>query len=216
MKVLLGPTVIGVWLVVILVTAIACRKRWPDQQELSRKVIHIGTGAVIPMAWWFAIPKPVAIGAAGVVTVLIALNHRWRWVAAMEDVDRTSYGTVAYAGAITLLLCLFWPQRPDAICAAVLVMALGDGLAGLIGRGLNSPQWTIFGQRKSIAGTFTMAVVSFLVLLAVGRLSGTMPSPVVLMLIGTCAVLFEQLSSAGLDNLSVPISVGLLWQQLVH
>ena len=216
MKVLLGPTVIGVWLVVILVTAITCRKRWPDQQELSRKVIHIGTGAVVPMAWWFAIPKPVAIGAACVVTVLIALNHRWRWVAAMEDVDRTSYGTVAYAGAITLLLYLFWPQRPDAICAAVLVMALGDGLAGLIGRGLNSPQWTIFGQRKSIAGTFTMAVVSLLVLLAVGRLSGTMPSPVVIMLIGTCAVLFEQLSSAGLDNLSVPISVGLLWQQLVR
>ena len=216
MKVLLGPTVIGVWLVVILVTAITCRKRWPDQQELSRKVIHIGAGSVVPMAWWFAIPKPVAIGAAGVVTVLIALNHRWRWVAAMEDVDRTSYGTVAYAGAITLLLCLFWPQRPDAICAAVLVMALGDGLAGLIGRGLNSPQWTIFGQRKSIAGTFTMAVVSLLVLLAVGRLSGTMPSPVVIMLIGTCAVIFEQLSSAGLDNLSVPISVGLLWQQLVR
>ena len=216
MTVLLGPTVIGIWLVVILITAVACRKRWPDQQELSRKIIHIGTGAVVPLAWWFAIPKPVAIAAAGVVTIVIAINHRWRWLAAMEDVDRTSYGTVAYAGAITLLLTLFWPQRSDAVCAAVLVMALGDGFAGLVGRGLASPQWTVFGQRKSIAGTVTMAVVSLLVLLAVGLFRGNTPSPVTLMLIGTSAVLLEQFSAAGLDNLSVPISVGLLWQQLVR
>ena len=216
MTVLLGPTVIGIWLVVILITAVACRKRWPDQQELSRKIIHIGTGAVVPLAWWFAIPKPVAIAAAGVVTIVIAINHRWRWLAAMEDVDRTSYGTVAYAGAITLLLTLFWPQRSDAVCAAVLVMALGDGFAGLVGRGLASPQSTVFGQRKSIAGTVTMAVVSLLVLLAVGLFSGNTPSPVTLMLIGTSAVLLEQFSAAGLDNLSVPISVGLLWQQLVR
>ena len=216
MTVLLGPTVIGIWLVVILITAVACRKRWPDQQELSRKIIHIGTGAVVPLAWWFAIPKPVAIAAAGAVTIVIAINHRWRWLAAMEDVDRTSYGTVAYAGAITLLLTLFWPQRSDAVCAAVLVMALGDGFAGLVGRELASPQWTVFGQRKSIAGTVTMAVVSLLVLLAVGLFRGNTPSPVTLMLIGTSAVLLEQFSAAGLDNLSVPISVGLLWQQLVR
>jgi len=216
LTVLLGPTVIGIWLVVILITAVACRKRWPDQQELSRKIIHIGTGAVVPLAWWFAIPKPVAIAAAGVVTIVIAINHRWRWLAAMEDVDRTSYGTVAYAGAITLLLTLFWPQRSDAVCAAVLVMALGDGFAGLVGRGLASPQWMVFGQRKSIAGTVTMAVVSLLVLLAVGLFSGNTPSPVTLLLIGTSAVLLEQFSAAGLDNLSVPISVGLLWQQLVR
>ena len=216
MTVLLGPTVIGIWLVVILITAVDCRKRWPDQQELSRKIIHIGTGAVVPLAWWFAIPKPVAIAAAGAVTIVIAINHRWRWLAAIEDVDRTSYGTVAYAGAITLLLTLFWPQRSDAVCAAVLVMALGDGFAGLVGRGLASPQWTVFGQRKSIAGTVTMAVVSLLVLLAVGLSSGNTPSPVTLMLIGSSAVLLEQLSAVGLDNLSVPISVGLLWQQLVR
>ncbi|WP_392349903.1 diacylglycerol/polyprenol kinase family protein [Parasynechococcus sp.] len=216
MTVLLGPAVIALWLLVILLSAVACRSQWPGQRELSRKIVHIGTGAVLPMAWWFAIPKPMALGVAGTVTVLIALNHRWRWFAAMEDVDRTSVGTIAYAAAITVLLALFWPQRPDAVCAAVLVMALGDGLAGLIGRGLTSPQWTVGGQRKSLAGTLTMAVVSLTVLVGVGWLGNGVPSPLTLTLMTSSAVLLEQFSAGGVDNLTVPISVGLLWQQFVR
>ena len=34
---------------------------------------------------------------------------------------------------ITLLLALFWPAQPQAVVAGVLVMALGDGFAGLLG-----------------------------------------------------------------------------------
>jgi len=213
---LLGPAVLALWLLVTLLSAVACRRRWPEQRELSRKVVHIGTGAVVPLAWWFSIAKPLALTVAALVTVLIALNHRWRWFAAMEDVDRRSIGTVAYAAAITVLLALFWPQRPDAVCSAVLVMAFGDGLAGLIGRGMTSPQWTVIGQRKSLAGTLTMTLVSLTVLLGVGWLGNANPSPLTLAVITASAVLLEQFSAGGIDNLTVPISVGLLWEQLVR
>ena len=195
--------------------AVLCRRVRPNQRELSRKIVHIGTGAVVPLAWFFEIPFVVALPVAAVITVVTTINHQWRFIPAVEDVDRNSYGTIAYGIAITTLLLLFWPTRADAVSAGVLVMALGDGLAGLIGRNVASPKWVLFGQTKSSVGTMTMAVVSGLVLIGLARWSGAdLSLPAALGMVAMATGL-EQLSWSGLDNLSVPLSVGVLWSQLV-
>ena len=195
--------------------AVLCRRLRPNQRELSRKIVHIGTGAVVPLAWFFEIPFVVALPVAAVITVVTTINHQWRFIPAVEDVDRNSYGTIAYGIAITTLLLLFWPTRADAVSAGVLVMALGDGLAGLIGRNVASPKWVLFGQTKSSVGTMTMAVVSGLVLIGLARWSGAdLSLPAALGMVAMATGL-EQLSWSGLDNLSVPLSVGVLWSQLV-
>jgi len=199
----------------VIAGAVLCRRLRPNQRELSRKIVHIGTGAVVPLAWFFQIPFVVALPVAAVITVVTALNHQWRFIPAVEDVDRNSYGTIAYGIAITTLLLLFWPTRADAVSAGVLVMALGDGLAGLIGRNVESPKWVLFGQTKSSVGTMTMAVVSSLVLIGLARWSGAeLPLPAAVCMVATATGL-EQLSWGGLDNVSVPLSVGVLWSQLV-
>ena len=199
----------------VIAGAVLCRRLRPNQRELSRKIVHIGTGAVVPLAWFFEIPFVVALPVAAVITVVTTINHQWRFIPAVEDVDRNSYGTIAYGIAITTLLLLFWPSRADAVSAGVLVMALGDGLAGLIGRNVASPKWVLFGQTKSSVGTMTMAVVSGLVLIGLARWSGadlSMPAGLGMVAMATG---LEQLSWRGLDNLSVPLSVGVLWSQLV-
>ena len=199
----------------VIVGAVLCRRLRPNQRELSRKIVHIGTGAVVPLAWFFEIPFVVALPVAAVITVVTTINHQWRFIPAVEDVDRNSYGTIAYGIAITTLLLLFWPTRADAVSAGVLVMALGDGLAGLIGRNVASPKWVLFGQTKSSVGTMTMAVVSGLVLIGLARWSGAdLSLPAALGMVAMATGL-EQLSWRGLDNLSVPLSVGVLWSQLV-
>ncbi|BEV35362.1 dolichol kinase [Synechococcus sp. M16CYN] len=196
--------------------ALTSRQRWPHKRELSRKIIHIGTGAVVPLAWLFAIPSMIAIPFAAVITLVTAINHQWQLIPAIEDIDRKSYGTIAYGLAITILLILFWPHRADAVCVGVLVMALGDGLAGLIGQQLNTPRWTIFQQTKSIAGTSTMAIVSALVLFALSNFTNSYLSVPVAIAIVLTATGLEQLSIRGIDNLSVPLAVGLAWSALIH
>ena len=199
----------------VIAGAVLCRRLRPNQRELSRKIVHIGTGAVVPLAWFFEIPFVIALPVAAVITVVTTINHQWRFIPAVEDVDRNSYGTIAYGIAITTLLLLFWPTRADAVSAGVLVMALGDGLAGLIGRNVESPKWVLFGQTKSSVGTMTMAVVSGLVLIGLARWSGADLSLPAALGIVAMATGLEQLSWSGLDNLSVPLSVGVLWSQLV-
>ena len=211
----IGPIAILIWMAMVTAGAVLCRRLRPNQRELSRKIVHIGTGAVVPLAWLFQIPFVVALPVAAVITVVTAINHQWRLIPAVEDVDRNSYGTIAYGLAITTLLLLFWPTRADAVSAGVLVMALGDGLAGLIGRGVDSPKWVLFGQTKSTAGTMTMAGVTGLVLIGLSQWSGAALSlPVALSMVAVATGL-EQLSWRGIDNLSVPLSVGVLWNQLV-
>ena len=213
---LLGVAAVAVWLAAVLLTALAVRKRWPHQKEWSRKVVHIGTGAVVLLAWAFAIPRDLALGAAALVTVGTALNHRFRLLPAVEDVGRHSYGTIAYGASITILLALFWPQQPLPVAAGVLVMACGDGLAGLVGPQINSPRWRIFGQTKSLAGTAAMALTSWIVLvllIGVAQATGApAPSLVAAAVIAVAATGLEQLSGFGLDNLSVPLATASLWQ----
>ena len=198
----------------VLLFAVVARRRWPGQKELSRKLVHIGTGPVLPLAWWLQIPATWAVPIATAITVVALINHRWRWLPAVEDVDRDSYGTVAYGLAITTLLLLFWPHQPQAACAGVLVMAAGDGLAGLIGKATHTTHWQIWGQTKSIAGTLTMAAVSLSVLAVLAWVAPESPGLAGLLAISLLATGLEQLSPWGIDNLTVPLAVGLSWPWL--
>ena len=206
------------WLAVVTGMALLVRRHWPDQREWSRKVVHIGTGPVVLLAWGLQIDRAIALPAAALVTVATALNHRFRLLPAVEDVGRHSYGTIAYGGSITLLLALYWPLAPLPVAAGVLVMACGDGLAGLVGPAVRSPRWRLLGQGKSLAGTAAMATASLLVLLALLALAGATgqaaPPLAALLVITAAATALEQLSSWGLDNLTVPLATALLWQLL--
>lgn len=210
-----GLIAILIWMAMVTFGALMCSRLRPYQNEFTRKIVHIGTGAVVPLAWFFQIPLVVALPVAAGITVVTGMNHQWRFIPAVEDVDRNSYGTIAYGIAITTLLLLFWPTRADAVSAGVLVMALGDGLAGLIGRNVDSPRWVLFGQTKSTVGTMTMAGITSLVLVGLARWSGTELPLLATLCIVAMATGLEQLSWRGLDNLSVPLSVGVLWSHLV-
>ena len=224
----LAIAVVGLYLAAVLALALLVRRRWPEQREWSRKLVHMGTGPVVLLAWALQIERGIALPVAAAVTVLTALNHRFRLLPAVEDVGRPSYGTVAYGASITLLLALFWPAQPAAVAAGVLVMAFGDGLAGLLGPLLRSPSWSLWGQRKSLVGTGAMAIASAAVLsllwilqgpagagsgsgLAHWAAAGAPQAGVAIVVLTALAVGLEQLSAYGLDNLSVPLVVGLLW-----
>jgi phytol kinase len=170
------------------------------------------------IAWALGVDRWIAIPAAALATLLAAFNHRRQLLPAIEDIDRASYGTVAYGASITLLLLWWWPQQPLTVAAGVMVMACGDGLAGLVGPRLASPSWQILGQRRSLAGTATMAITSLVVLVALVALAGAIgrPSPGVgwAVGIGMAAALLEQVAIGGIDNLSVPLAVAWLWSTL--
>jgi len=215
---LIGSAAVLLWLLVLAVLTMALRARWPEQPEWSRKLVHIGAGLVVPLAWGLGIDRWIAIGAAALVTLLAAYNQRHRLLPGIEDVGRSSYGTIGYGASITLLLLLWWPDQHATVTAGVLVMAFADGLAGLVGSSVVSPSWTVLGQRRSLVGTLIMAITSLAVLQGLGMVCAAAglpaPTPPEVLALALTAVLLEQIAVLGLDNFTVPIGIGLLWQLL--
>jgi phytol kinase len=208
----LGAALVSGWLTVLALLASLVKRRWPNQQEWSRKLVHIGTGPVVLLAWACGIDRAIAVPVAGAVTLLAALNHRLRILPGIEDINRHSYGTIAYGASITLLFWLFWPARPEPVVAGVLTMALGDGLAGLVGPLVSSPRWQVLGQTRSLVGTAVMGITTAAVLLGLALLQpASAPPPWALLAMAAVATGVEQWASAGIDNLTVPLAVAGMW-----
>ena len=199
--------VITSWIITILVIAFLCKRYFPNKEELSRKIIHIGTGPVILLAWLFNIPKNIAFLSAFVITIALVINYQYRLLPVIEEIERKSFGTIAYGMSITLLLLLFWPSYAASISIGVLSMAFGDGLAGLIGSSTNSPKWSIFGQTKSIAGTLTIGSIVAITTAIISSINNLEIQPLEIIVISLIATFLEQISPWGIDNITVPIGV---------
>ena len=203
--------IISIWIISIVFFSSICKKYFPNENELSRKIVHIGIGPLIPIAWFLGIDKLLALMTSLIVTIGLFINYKFRFLSTFEDINRNSYGTVTYGVSMTVLISLFWGENFASLTAGVATMCFGDGFAGLVGRHLNSPNWMIFGQKKSIAGTLTMVIVTGISLSIINVYNG---SPLDLLSIGgiTClGVLLEQISIKGLDNLTVPLGVAFTW-----
>ncbi len=203
--------IIAGWISIVLIISIVAKKINPRNKELTRKIVHIGTGPVIGLAWWLKIESEIAILFSSIITIALLINYQMQWLTAIEDINRKSFGTIAYGLSITILLSLLWSTNPGAVCAGVLMMAFGDGLAGLIGKAFKSPTWKIAGQQKSCIGTLTMFVIGIGLLLAINLIQSDQLMIFNIVFIALIATTLEQIGPYGIDNLTVPICVSFLW-----
>lgn len=211
----LGVGVVAAWLSLVLLTA-EMIYRWTHWgAEVSRKIVHIGTGNIILLAWWFEIPTILGIIASIFFSGLTLLSYRYPVLPSVSGIGRQSWGTFFYAVSIGVLLACFWPDYPEFAALGILIMAYGDGLAAIIGQRWGRHPYQIGEIKKSWEGSFTMAfvtiVITGLVLGVQGNLSGGYILLIALVL-GVVATGLETFSRWGIDNLTVPLgSAGLAW-----
>jgi phytol kinase len=181
--------------------------------EHVRKVVHIGTGNVMLLAWLLQLPAWVGMTSAVLAGVATLISYRLPILPGVNSVGRKSLGTFFYAVSIGILTGIFWPlQLPYYGVIGILIMAWGDGLAAIIGQRFGQHPYTIFGNTKSWEGTATMFLVSYaivsIVLFSVqGNIWQTWAIGIPVAIAATAV---ESIAQWGLDNLSVPlISAGL-------
>nr|YP_002049040.1 hypothetical protein PCC_0390 [Paulinella chromatophora]ACB42830.1 hypothetical protein PCC_0390 [Paulinella chromatophora] len=207
-----GPLILTLWFILIYLSTLLVRQKWPKQQEWIRKIVHVGMGPVILIAWITNIERNTALITSIFATLAIVLNYRLSLIPAIEDLDRKSYGTIAYGITFTILLWLCWPKENSAIIAGVMVMAFGDGLAGFLGSTYPSPSWKIWGQRKSLIGTISMALISGLVLTILSSFNISSPTNGSIVALLAISTILEQLAISGFDNFIIPVVISFLWQ----
>ncbi|HIK40027.1 diacylglycerol/polyprenol kinase family protein [Thermoleptolyngbya sp. M55_K2018_002] len=187
------------------------------EPETVRKIVHIGTGNVILIAWWLKIPPWVGLSFSVLFSLVALVSYRFPILPGINSVGRKSLGTFFYAVSIGVLIALFWQARPHYAALGILIMAWGDGLAALVGQSLGQRRYKIGDIEKSWEGTLTMALASFVVGgLVLGISQGTSALWGVAALVAIAATVLETFSKWGIDNLTVPIGSALLAYVLVE
>ena len=179
--------------------------------ELSRKVVHIGV-----CNWWIIViiffnNVVLASIVPALFCIINYISYKKDIFKSMERDDKKSLGTIYYAIsclALTLLSFLWFKNKLYA-GIGLLTMGYGDGLAALIGNKFKSFEFKIFGNKKTILGSVTMFVVSFIVISILALCYGQFNLPAILLVSGV-ATIIEACSPFGLDNLTVPIITSIL------
>nr|WP_242035709.1 MULTISPECIES: diacylglycerol/polyprenol kinase family protein [unclassified Leptolyngbya] len=177
--------------------------------EVVRKIVHIGIGNVILLAWWLQIPAWLGVSASLLFSGVTLLSYWLPILPGINSVGRQSLGTFFYTLSFASLIGLFWSSLPHFAVLGILVMAWGDGLAALIGQTWGRHPYQIWGMKKSWEGTAAMFLISFMV---AGTVLSALPTQepiwVVAGLVAIAATILESCSKFGVDNLTVPLGSG--------
>ncbi|MFM1842341.1 MAG: hypothetical protein RLZZ490_1077 [Cyanobacteriota bacterium] len=207
------------YLLILVVTAELLNRLSPSPAEVTRKIVHIGAGQVVLIAWWLDIPGWVGAIAGVLAAVIAILSYRLPILPSLESVGRHSYGTLFYAISIGILVGGFFTLgQPVFAAIGILVMAWGDGLAALVGQRWGKHAYKIFNAQKSWEGSGTMALIGF------GITGGLLTFHfgfageilIIAAIVAVVSTALETFSRWGIDNLTVPLGSSLLAFGLAH
>jgi uncharacterized protein (TIGR00297 family) len=208
----LAAVFVGLLLVIGLGEGVRILFRW--SAEFTRKLVHISVAILVFFApTLFTVPLAAIILAVTFILVNGAAI-RFGLFRAIHRTARASYGTVYYPLAFLILVLIFWYRAPEIISLSIFVLGFGDAAAAIVGETHRSPSvYQLTGDKKSIEGSWTMFAVSTITLIA-GivhfRTVFDVPFVYVFSVAAAAAMVataWEAISSRGLDNLTVPLSV---------
>jgi phytol kinase len=207
----------------------AAHRGWIESR-LSRKLIHILTGPLFVLCWllfpdlwysrWLAALVPFAITVQFALIGLGIMKDEASVKAMSRSGDRREIlrGPLFYGIVFVVMTLVYWKTSPIGM-VALMLMCGGDGLADIMGRGIQSPKLP-WSKGKSVAGSLGMLLGGWVLaafILFIFVITGVFPSPfsiyllpiTVIALVGT---LVESLPFKDVDNITVTLVAVLLGQ----
>jgi uncharacterized protein (TIGR00297 family) len=210
---------VGSAIVLFLALAELLRRRLRIDPELTRKFVHLATGALV-----FFAPKifhtataPIAIASSFVVLLVLALRRNW--LPGVHGAGEGRYGTLYFALAFLLLTIFCWEAQLAVLMAGMQVLTWGDGLAAIVGGRWGRHPFRVLKGRKTVEGTLTMLGASFLAMLGTLLYFHAAPPGLILWIALVVALLatgIELATPAGLDNLTIALGASFFTYFMLH
>ena len=209
---ILGVIIGFVFVFAMIFIATVIQKLFKLSNDFSRKIIHIAVGNWIFIAlfyfteWYYAIIGPLAF------ILINYLSYKYTIFKAME-LEEKNPGTVYYSVSLTICTLLTFCQSPLLVLPFLGIMAMtwGDGMAAVVGKKFPIKQ---LRPGKSLGGSgsfFIFTLISSIVYLLI---AGITFNTGIVLLIGLITALLgaiiELYSPKNLDNLTVPLVIGVI------
>ena len=203
-----GIIVSYVYIALVIVGAKLFEKRG---EEASRKFVHImlGNWWIIAMIFFDNVIWASFVPATFVIINYISYKKNIISVMERDNNEEEGLGTVYYALSLLILSIVTFGilKRPELGLVPVLVMAYADGFAAIFGKKIKSKKIKIGKTEKSVAGSTTMFIISFIITAAFLIYTGVAMWPLYALIMSLFATIIELISVKGLDNITVPIAM---------
>jgi uncharacterized protein (TIGR00297 family) len=213
-------------IIVLLGLSEIVRRRLDWPAEFSRKLVHISAGILFffaPILIESSLPF-VIIALLFIIINYIALKKGF--LKGMNG-ERETFGTIFYPISFLILVLFAWQDHKIIIIISMMIMAIGDALAAIVGESLpNTHNYLLITEKKTLEGSITMFVTSTIIIFVVLQ-SNSFRSYVVAyssvyvlwiaIITAVISTVAEALSTKGSDNLSVPLfSAVILYFMINH
>lgn len=198
--------------IAILTGAEVLHRRWGIVADHTRRGAHVASGicaAALPVI--LTLQQIAAV--AAVMTLALIASRIFRVFRSVHDVGRRTWGEVFFP--LGLLLLASMSNSTSAYVFGSLVLALGDGGAGMIGDRCGRTPFAIGVASKSLQGTTAMLIISAPLAICGLALEGLEPTLALGagLLIAIVLTGVEALLPLGADNLALPVTAGFLFER---
>ncbi len=196
--------------------------------QLSRKIIHTGTGPIFVLCWLLfkndtAARFIAAIIPLGITLQFVAVGVGWvKDQASVDAMSRTGNrgeilkGPLYYGIAFVVLTIAFWYDTPIGIIA-LMVLCGGDGLADIIGKRWTthklpwSKEKTWGGSTAMFLGGWILSVLVIWAFILAGKFSGSLSGYLLpITVIAGIGAIVESVPAKDIDNITVTAASVLL------
>lgn len=182
-------------------------RRRITHSEFSRKFVHITVGSFVAFWPFFLSWNEIRLLSVGFL-VVVGISKYFHLFRAIHSVQRPTLGELYFALAVGLMT--YVTHNEWIYMAALLQMSLADGFAAVMGVRFGRQSYLMFSHRKTLVGSLTFFVTSLAILAAYSQLAHVHLNVAFMAGAAALAAVIENFGVGGLDNLLVPLVIGLL------
>ncbi len=196
----------------ILLIAECWSRLFNPRPEWPRKLVHLGGGIVCIFIPYYLHSAITVFILAFLLSSLFYFGRKASFLKSLNSVERRTRGSEYYPIAIFIVYLLAY-DKPWLYVCAVLVLAMADAAAALVGSQYGKYRFVVENETKSLEGSLIFLIIAFITIETPLLLLTQLPNSVIVlsaMLVAMIVTLLEAISLEGLDNLVIPLAVAII------
>ena len=197
----------GVFLILFISAEILYHK-FKVKAELTRKYVHLSTGLLTLLFPPLVKDQWLVLFLCSSFFIILLLSVRLKLLPSINGVSRKTRGSVLYP--IIVYGCFLIYEHFEQLIlyyTPILILAISDPIAALVGKSWSKGKYTTFGQTKTLSGSVGFLISSLIICLCLFIGLESIPLSKAIIISFTVAVtttIAEALTHKGYDNFTIP------------
>ena len=184
------------------------RNRFNLDSNNSRKIVHVAS--CITVCTFPYTLSNIEIYLICFIFVIITSFTKYRGIfKSIHSVDRITFGAEAYPVGVLIATYCFLPLDKDAFIYGMLVGGFSDSMASVIGKYYKYKELIIFGQKKSLGGSFSFFITTVIISYLFFFVFDIKLSLISILIIAFILTIAELVQTFGIDNVTIPALSGM-------